>query len=255
MSRLLKSFSFFLHVLLPFLAYADNTNPTAETLLEKVDQYRNFRDTAFSFDLLLISEEKGKTAKEFVLHAKILDSHTSLVAYRQPVREQGKALLMNGHNLWFFSSMAKKPIRITPQQRLLGEASNGDVASTDFSGDYLPEYDRQAQAKDGEIVLQLDAKEGALAAYAKIRLWVAKESAQPIKAEFYTESGKHLKTAFYTTFSPLEMFANKVQLTELEIHNALHEGNITRMRYSNFKLEDLQENQFRPDQVRRLIAR
>lgn len=235
-------------------AKAQTADLTAEQLLEKVDQYRNFKDTAFSFDLELTSEEKSKTPKQFLLHAKVLNSHTSLVAYRQPVREQGKALLMNGRNLWFFSSMAQKPIRITPQQRLLGEASNGDVASTDFSGDYAPSFYENAVAEQNQKVIQLNAKPESLAAYNRIHLWVDATSAQPVKAEFYTESGKHLKTAYYTGFLKLEAMGNKIQLSEIEIRNALREGDVTRMRYSNFQLEDLQENQFRPEQVRRLIA-
>jgi hypothetical protein len=227
---------------------------SADALLAKVDEYRNFKDTAFSFDLQLVSEEKGKEPKTFGLHAKILDSHTSLVVYREPVREQGKALLMNGQHLWFFSKMAKKPIRITPQQRLLGEASNGDVASTDFSGDYLPQLAQGAKAGDNQLVLELNARPGSLAAYHKVLLWVDATSAQPGKAEFYTESGKHLKTAYYTRFEALPEQGNKLQLVELEIHNALTQGNVTRMSYRNFRSEALQENQFRPEQVSRLMT-
>lgn len=238
-----------------FSAHADNLESlSAEALLERVDEYRNFKNTAFSFDLELVSEEKAKEPKTFGMHAKILNSHTSLVVYKEPVREQGKALLMNGRHLWFFSKMAKKPIRITPQQRLLGEASNGDVASTDFSGDYQPQLMTDANAEPGEKVLQLNAKPDSLAAYHKILLWVDATNAQPKKAEFYTESGKHLKTAYYTRFDALAALDGKQQLVELEIHNALTQGNITRMRYSNFKTESLQENQFRPEQVSRLIA-
>lgn len=233
---------------------ADLNSLSAEELLAKVDAYRNFKNTAFSFDLELVSEEKDKAAKTFGMHAKILNSHTSLVIYREPVREQGKALLMNGRHLWFFSKMAKKPIRITPQQRLLGEASNGDVASTDFSGDYQPQFAADVKTEANQKVLQLDAKPDSLAAYHKIILWVDSTNAQPKKAEFFTESGKHLKTAYYTRFEALPALDNKQQVVELEIHNALTEGNITRMRYSNFQTEDLQENQFRPEQVSRLMA-
>lgn len=255
-SRLLKQLG--LSLLLCCAAFAtqaaDLRSLSATDLLARVDEYRNFKDTAFSFDLELVSEEKNKEPKTFGLHAKILNSHTSLVVYREPVREQGKALLMNGQHLWFFSKMAKKPIRITPQQRLLGEASNGDVASTDFSGDYLPQLANDAKAGASEMVLQLDAKPDALAAYHKILLWVDAGTAQPKKAEFYTESGKHLKTAYYTRFEALADQGNKLQLVELEIHNALTEGNITRMSYRNFRSEDLQENQFRPEQISRLMA-
>ena len=114
--------------------------PSAVELLQKADEYRNFKGKSFAFDLKLTSIEPGEAEKTFLLKAEILNAHTSLIIYADPVSERGKALLMDKSNLWFHSPLSSKPIRITPQQRLLGEASNGDVASTDFSGDYDPTY-------------------------------------------------------------------------------------------------------------------
>ena len=234
---------------------AQGNELSAEAILKKADAYRNFKDTAFSFDLTLTSKEKDKKAKVFGMHAKIYDSHTSVVAYKTPKREQGKALLMNGRNLWFFSKLAKKPIRITPQQRLLGEASNGDVASTDFSGDYIPYLiDGEDTQDQAHYRLRLEAIPDSLAAYHQVQLWLEKTTFKPLKAEFYSTSGKHLKTAHYTKYTALQDFDGKLQLTELEIHSAIKDGSVTKMEYSGFQLEDLEENQFRPTQVRRIIA-
>lgn len=253
--RIVGRIAFYTLIQHAIVAYVWADDGSAEQLLQKVDGYRNFKNTAFSFDLELISRKEGKRDKTFGMHAKVLDAHTSFIAYHSPKREQGKALLTNGHHLWFVSRTAKKPIRITPQQRLLGEASNGDVASTDFSSDYIPVYaEPDIKMESHEVVLELNAKPESLAAYHRILLWVNKDNHRPIKAQFFTESGKHLKSAFYTQFSKLEDFDKKPQLVEVEIHNAISNGSITIMRYSNFSLETLEKHEFQPAKIQKLLS-
>ena len=225
----------------------------ATTVLEKVDAYRNFKGQSFAFDLTLISQSPNKDDSSFGMKALIHDSHTSLITYETPVKEKGKALLMNGRNLWFFTPKNRKPIKITPQQRLLGEASNGDVASTDFSKDYVPtilkEEDIEGQSY---TVLELNASEDSLAAYKKLHLWVSSDSYKPFKAMFFAPSGKHLKTAFYEKYETLPYLNNKLQLTEIRIVNAVQEGKSTIMRYENFQITETQAADFKPGKIKQL---
>jgi hypothetical protein len=164
---------------------------------------------------------------------------------------------MNGRHLWFFSRLAKRPIRITPQQRLIGEASNGDVASTDFSGDYDASYYQSDKSdKSDRIILLLNAKIDSLAAYSKVLLWLNSSNSRPDKAEFYSATGKHLKTAYYTKYQKLDTAPEgKEQLVQIEIHNAINKNSITTMNYSNFKLVELTESQFRPNQISQLMPK
>ncbi len=226
------------------MAAAGAAAPDAEALLARADDYRNFRGKAFSFDLALTSFDADDGDKSFEMKVEVLDSHTSLVMYDAPVSERGKALLMERNNLWFSSPGASKPIRITPQQRLVGEASNGDVASTDFSGDYAPSL-LASEAADGIDChkLQLDAKPGTLATYSRVHLWVRADNAQPVRAEFFGPSGKLIKTARYTRFEKVAG-AGKAQLVELEIANPLNPGRRTVMKYRNFKVGELPESHF-----------
>jgi hypothetical protein len=217
----------------------------AQALLTKADEFRNFRGKAFSFDLTLVSHEEGLASKSFKLDARILNPHTSLVVYADPPSERGKALLMDGNNLWFSTPTNSKPLRITPQQRLLGEASNGDVASTDFSGDYTPSVVARESLDGADTVkLELMAKAGSLAAYGKVMLWVRSNDAAPVKAEFIGPSGKLLKTAYYRKYETLASLGGKRQLTELEIVNALDPGKRTVMQYAGFKLGEMPESMF-----------
>jgi len=48
---------------------------------------------------------------------------------------------------------ASRPIRISPLQRLMGQASNGDVARTSFTVDYNA---KSATEEDGAWVIELE---------------------------------------------------------------------------------------------------
>lgn len=225
----------------------------AVSVLEKVDAYRNFKGESFTFDLTLTSKKPNKDDASFGMRALIHDSHTSLITYETPAKDKGKALLMNGKNLWFFTPKNRKPIKITPQQRLLGEASNGDVASTDFSKDYVPTILKEEKVEGSNyIVLELVAEKGSLAAYKKLHLWVNSSDYQPYKAVFFAPSGKHLKTAYYEVFENLEYLNGKKQLTKIRIVNAVQKGKSTIMEYENFKITETTASDFKPSKIRQL---
>ncbi|WP_280174528.1 outer membrane lipoprotein-sorting protein [Pantoea rodasii] len=56
--------------------------------------------------------------------------------YISPQRDAGKLTLKNGRNLWLYDPTSQVSIPISPQQRLLGQASNGDVITSNWAHDY-----------------------------------------------------------------------------------------------------------------------
>jgi len=85
---------------------------------------------------------------------------------------------MVGRDLWVFLPDISKPLRISLQQRLLGDVSNGDLARANFVGDYMPSIEEVRQAF---YVLLLKAKSEDVT-YGSIKLWVDKKSFRPLKA-------------------------------------------------------------------------
>ncbi len=45
-------------------------------------------------------------------------------------------MLKNGNDLWFFDPSSQASVRISPRQRLLGQAANGDVVTVNLARDY-----------------------------------------------------------------------------------------------------------------------
>ncbi|MEO8036149.1 MAG: outer membrane lipoprotein-sorting protein [Acidobacteriota bacterium] len=196
-------------------------------ILARVDRARNPMES-FSVDVELTSyvNDKSETSR-FRVFGK--GSDRSVVEFTYPQSEKGKYLLMLRDAMWIYMPSASRPIRISPMQRLMGQASNGDVARTSFAVDYNAVAVSEEMLDGREAsVLDLVAKDPAVA-YGKVRLWVDRTSAEPMRADFYVVSGKLIKRALYREYG--EMSGLRV-VTKIEIEDLLRPHNRTVMQYS-----------------------
>ena len=162
----------------------------AALILSRVDAYRNALESfSVDVDLTSITANGHTESSKFRVYGK--GSDRSIVEFTAPQSEKGKYLLMLRDAMWIYMPSASRPIRISPLQRLMGQASNGDVARTSFTVDYVP----QAIAEEQDAwVLDLGAKDPSVA-YNRVRLWVDKKTFEPRRADFYVVSGKLIKRA------------------------------------------------------------
>lgn len=109
-------------------------------------------------------------------------------------KEKGRTVLMLGEQMWLLLPNAKKPVKVTPQQRLLGPAAGGDIARSRFAEDYRVAASAEEEV-DGRacVRLELEARRPSLS-YRKALLWVTPRG-EPVKAEFLLLSGKLAKRA------------------------------------------------------------
>ena len=209
------------------------------SILGKVDQYRSPL-SSFVMSVELTSHQRGRTeTSKFQVYGK--GSERSLVEFIAPAADKGRLLLMLRDAMWMYLPSASKPIRISPMQRLMGQASNGDVARTSFSVDYLANGVAREEL-DGRacIALDLRAKDPAVA-YAKVRLWVDQATYEPVRSDFYVVSGKLVKRALYTKF---EVMAGRRMISRVEIEDLLHAGDRTVMQYSALTARDNPDRMF-----------
>ena len=136
--------------------------------------------------------------------------------------------------MWIYMPATSRPIRISPLQRLMGQASNGDVARTNFATDYVA---TAVSTEDDQWVLELTARDPSIA-YARIRLWVDRKSSEPTRADFYVVSGKLIKRAHY------EQHAQRVEIEDL-----LRPGNKTVMQFANLAAHDNPDKMFTKDSL------
>ena len=112
-------------------------------------------------------------------------------------KEKGRAVLVLGDAMWLLLPGTKRPIKVTPQQRLLGPAAGGDIARTRFAEDYSVK-EKVDDVLDGAPCwrLSLSAKRPSTS-FRTASLWVTKNGTRPLKAEFFLPSGKLTKTAVF----------------------------------------------------------
>ncbi len=197
---------------------------TANQILMRSDEYRGSLES-FSIDVELTSFEGARSeSSKFRVYGK--GSDRSVVEFLAPATEKGRFLLMLRDAMYIYLPSSSRPVRISPMQRLMGQASNGDVARTSFSVDYVA----KSASEDGDAwLLELEAKDPSLS-YKRIQLWLDRATFEPRRADFYVASGKLLKRAHYKKFGTM---AGRRVVTEVEIEDLLRVGNRTVMRYAN----------------------
>ena len=220
----------------------------AAEVLERADRIR-FPSESFEVEVAVASFSEGKQTDSRLFKVLSRGNENTIVQVLEPASERGQAMLMRGRDLWIFIPTVSQPVRLSLSQRLTGQVANGDIARANFSGDYTPRVLR-TEAIDGNehYVLELIAVDRGVT-YSRVLYWVRKSNYQPHKAEFYSVSGRLLKTARYEEFRTL---GGRVRPTRLVLRDALRVGEESVMEYSAMKLRDLPARMFSKDYLQRL---
>ncbi|ACO79116.1 hypothetical protein AvCA_29490 [Azotobacter vinelandii CA] len=157
-----------------------------------------------------------------------------------PPKSKGQKLLMLDSNMWFHKPGLSKPIPISLRQKLMGQASYGDVASTNYAEDYdatlLP--DETVEGVDC-YVFDLKAR-NSKTTYDRIVYWVDKERLVGVKADYYTLSGKRFKSANMQYGSTVSINGEaRPFISEIAIYEELMSGDVTTLSMSKPKLAPL----------------
>jgi len=175
------------------LRAAERPQPSA--LLAQADSFRQ-QDESAEIKVKLKSIKDQKPDGESEMRVRLKGSDLSLVEVRSG-RSAGQVVLMSKEAVWVRMPRASSPIRITPIQRLMGEASYGDLGRLRWQDDYTAQYQVNAEQTVNDVpvwVLSLTATKPT-SAYARIDLYVARDGGWPVQATFYLKSGKLFKTA------------------------------------------------------------
>ncbi|QLG88067.1 outer membrane lipoprotein-sorting protein [Chitinibacter bivalviorum] len=240
-----------------FVSISIYATPTAQSLLAASDAIRN-PDQSFGLTNTLIEYRDGKQTdtSTLAIYARA-DSQSgqfrNLIRFVSPQRDAGKLLLKNGNDLWFYDPASKASVRISPQQRLLGQAANGDVVTVNLALDYDASLAGEEDIQDGErqkrasYLLNLKAKNNEVT-YHRIEYWIDRSNNRPIKAKFYSSSDRLLKTAYYRHF---QKQLGQDRPTETVIIDGLDPKWVTVMRNSDLAFRDVPESWLQRDYLPR----
>lgn len=160
----------------------------------------------------------------------------TLAVFLAPAKVRNRMLLMLDRNMWFIKPGLRKPVPISPRQKLMGGAANGDIASTNYARDYRAVLTGE-EAVAGEMCYLLDLTAvNPKATYDRIRYWVSKSRSLGMKAEFYTVSGKLLKTARFKYENRVETDGTvHAFMSRMTITDAVIKDNVTVMAYRDIQ--------------------
>jgi hypothetical protein len=239
------------------LASLADAAPSAQEILAASDAVRN-PEKPFGLTVTLVEYRDGKQndSNTLSVYSKAdpgSGQFRSLIRFVAPARDANKLMLKNGNDLWFFDPSSKASIRLSPQQRLLGQAANGDVVTVNLAKDYQAQLVAEEDIQDGERQARHCYKL-ALAAvspdvtYHHIEMWIDTGNSRPVKARFYTESDRLLKTAYYRHYQP-QLGAERP--TETVIIDGLDPKWVTVMRYADYAWRDVPETWLQRDYLPR----
>lgn len=220
----------------------------SRSILEKADQIR-FPRESFQVDVSISTTAPNQPADIRKYRILSKGNENSVVMITEPAAERGQTMLMKGRDLWVYMPSVSQPVRLSLAQRLTGQVANGDLARSNFTGDYNPTILR-TDTIDGEkyYVLELTAVDRSVT-YNKVLYWVRQANFWPHRAEFYSLSNRLLKTCRYENFQTL---LGKQRPTRLVMEDALRKGEESVLEYSAMQLRDLPDKIFTKDYLKEL---
>jgi hypothetical protein len=222
--------------------------PPVEEWLRSVDATRNaFEEAVISARATQIENGKNLGGADFDIYTK--GRERGLIVFKGG-KNSGRKILNNGEKMWLLVPGATNPIPITPNQRLLGGASVGDVARLRFAEDYSAQVRPGTEVVDGRAcrVLDLTAR-SSHAPYPHVVLWYDEAERVPRRMVFSLPSGREAKEVAFTKFG--KSFGKTI-VTEMEVRDLLDRQSktLTRLEYLDYRPARLDEKIFTPEGAR-----
>lgn len=197
-------------------------------LLKAADKYRMSSDNMQVDTQISVFNADGSPDKERRYTVFAQARHQSLVLMQSPA-EKGQKVLMLGDDFWLLMPGSQRPLRITPMQKLLGDASTGDIATMSWAEDYTGSVAGEEQCGEPAqkcLHLSLNAARKGVT-YQRIELWLGKARSEPVKADLYVQSDKLAKQARFVMDKP----TTPTSVTAMLLRDQLTNKKETQVRY------------------------
>jgi len=224
---------------------AQAQTPDVAGLLKVADRFRMSADNLQVDTQISVFNSDGTPDKERRYTVFAQAGHQSLVLMQSPA-EKGQKVLMLGDDFWLLMPASQRPLRITPMQKLLGDASTGDVATMSWAEDYTGTLvgDEPCDSAAGAPACQhlsLKASRKGVT-YQRIELWLGKARHEPVRADLYVQSDKLAKQARFVVDKP----GAPTMVTEMVLLDQLSNHKETRVRYLSRKERTVPEAWLNP---------
>ncbi len=193
--------------------------------------------------------KNNEFSNSYRLKVNIKNYQKGLVYFNEPATEKGKKILRIEQNMWMYFPSNQKAIRVSSKDRLMGgDFSFTDIIRVDLVHDYHSVLvgDKDIGGTDC-YELELKAKDPTVA-YDKVMYYVNKSTFNPVYAEYYTVSGKMLKSM---TFKDPKVLGGILRPTVLQVDSVITKGNKTVIEILSIEPKEFSDNMFTLEYLKR----
>ncbi len=224
-------------VLLPSISQgkSQTNNSQGQTLLTTInEQFPYPKNNSFLADVEFLHSVDGKE-KNRVIYRSFSQGYDKIAVAISEPRGQRMAVLRTTKGVWIQKEGSRLPLRISPTQRLVGEASIGDVLDVRFNGiDYqIVEY--FSDSKFHIIKLKGVSKD---ASYGAINLSYSIKKQRLQEIQYFALSGKMIKRGI-----PLYTDQDKI-IDDLVVIDAINDKKQTKVSFLGVKNTDSRPKSF-----------
>jgi outer membrane lipoprotein-sorting protein len=175
----------------------------------------------------------------------------TLATSLSPPKDKGNKILMVNGNMWFYKPGLSKPVPISTRQKLMGNASYGDIAATNYYRDYDATLAKK-DTIDQEACYVFDLKAKTTnATYEQIRYWISIRRNVGLKAQYFTVSGKKIKSARMYYNKEVDFDGTRRPfISDIHITDAITKGDTTILKFDKPALAALPNHIFNRNLLR-----
>ncbi len=239
-------------IVLLFLCFGTSSSGIAAELtdhniLKTADEARG-NVTGVALEVSVTAKEGGRVNDiTYDVRSRGFDIFASTLA---PSKHKGDKILILAGHIWFFKPGLSRPVPLSDRQKLMGDAAYGDIAATNYSEDYEA-LRRPDEAVNGEqcYVFDLKAKTNQLT-YDRVVYWVSQARLVGVKADYYTLSGKKVKSCAMEYANNVTYDAKmRPFISKLTISEDLMTSDTTILRFQKPRMQSIPDSVFNLDQI------
>jgi len=218
-----------------------NALPNISNVLSSADQFRQPSSSSrVKLDVSFFKKEQLDRQKSYTVYLK--SGRRSLALFNSP-GEQGQKALQLDNRFYLLLPRSKRPVRISPMQKLLGEASIGDISNMTWSDDYDGTIVGIHLNIDGVSALKLHLKaKHRDVTYEQVDLWLEQHTFRPLQSTLYLKSGRIAKKVYYQSGT----LNGKEMITSMVMEDRIQKQQRTVIHYQSIEAMDVPDRYFNP---------
>jgi|GEM_PF-2477126 len=225
-------------ILIGFMTLSTGATFSPRAVLKEIAARQDLGHGSYLLEIEAVSYQNGN--EDLARIGVYLDQEDrQLVTFEEPERMQDDCYLVVGYNTWIFQQGMRRPLRISAQQKLFGEAGIAETVGLDYLNDYRIEEVLETPSEYELTLVALDKR----TAYRRVTLWLSKQNRNITKSVLMAVNGQPLKELTFSNYRSV----NGHELGEITIKNLLLEkSNYTTLKFLRVLKKKIPDAAFQP---------